>query len=219
MDQTTSPPAGSFSAADFRQRAAGRLLSAPGSLAADKVSASDFDLNPYMASQQSDPLKPAAVLVAIRDLGNHASIILTRRAASLSSHAGQIAFPGGRIDATDTGPHHTALREAHEEIGLDPGQVKVLGYLDPYRTGTGYHICPVVGIVTGGFTPVAEPGEVDQIFEVPLGFAMDPANLYIHATPWRGTTAKTYALAFEGYEIWGATAAMLKNLFDRVYRQ
>lgn len=217
MSETASAPICDFTAADLRQRGPGCLLAEPGGEA--QAGASDFDLNPHMPAWSASPLKPAAVLIAIRDLGSHASIILTRRADALSTHAGQIAFPGGRVDAGDTGPAHTALREAHEEIGLNPDQVSVVGYLDPYCTGTGYHIWPVVGIVTGGFTAVAEPGEVDHVFEVPLGFAMDPANLYIHTTLWRGATAKTYALAFEGYEIWGATAAMLKNLYDRVYRQ
>ena len=225
MSQITGLGAGEFTATGLRRRCAGRLLSEPGPMPAansgpaGRPGPSDFDLNPDMPDSTGAPLKPAAVLVAIRDLGPRASIILTRRAHGMSSHAGQIAFPGGRVDPADAGPRHTALREAREEIGLNPGQVSVLGYLDAYRTGTGYFIWPVVGIVTGAFTARPEPGEVAQVFEVPLDFAMDPANLYIHATMWGGVRRSTYALAFENHKIWGATAAMLKNLYDRVYRQ
>lgn len=225
MPDLTDLAAGDFTAGDLRRRCAGRLLDAPAPMPAPPpgrarlAGPSDFDLNPDMPDSPGAALKPAAVLVAIRDLGGHASIILTRRAHGLSSHAGQIAFPGGRVDATDIDPRHTALREAHEEIGLNPGQVSVLGYLDGYRTGTGFFIWPVVGIVSGAFTPRPEPGEVAQVFEVPLDFAMDPANLYIHATMWGGAKRSTYALAFDNHKIWGATAAMLKNLHDRVYRQ
>jgi len=225
MSEVTDLDAPDFTAGELRHRCAGSLLSAPGPMpalpdrSARRTGPSDFDLNPDMPQGTGAALKPAAVLVAIRDLGVCASIILTRRAHGLSAHAGQIAFPGGRVDPTDVDPQHTALREAHEEIGLNPGQVSVLGYLDAYRTGTGFFIWPVVGIVTGAFTPRPEPGEVDQVFEVPLDFAMDPANLYIHATMWGGAKRSTYALAFENHKIWGATAAMLKNLYDRVYRQ
>jgi 8-oxo-dGTP pyrophosphatase MutT (NUDIX family) len=177
---------------------------------------SDHDLAPGW-SPPDQPLVPASVLVALvqRDLGF--SVILTRRADTLRRHTGQIALPGGRRDPGET-PWQTALREAHEEIGLDPAFVSLAGLSTPYRTGTGYLITPVVGFVRPGFELSANPDEVADIFETPFGYLMDPANYQEQerATP-SGELRRFYATTFEDRYIWGATAGMLRSLYDRLY--
>ena len=141
---------------------------------------SDFDLSKaYGPTEVDGPLTPAAVLIALVERDHGLSVILTRRADTLRRHTGQVALPGGRRDPGET-PWQTALREAHEEIGLEPGFVSVVGLSTPYRTGTGYLITPVVGFVRPGFTLTANPDEVADIFETPFGFLMDPANLEEH---------------------------------------
>ena len=145
-------------------------------------------------------------------------MLLTRRADTLRRHTGQVAFPGGRCDPGET-PWETALREAQEEIGLDPTHVELVGLSTPYRTaGTGYQITPVVGFVSPGFTLTPNPDEVADIFETPFGFLMDPANLeqQERETP-AGDRRRFYAATWEGQYIWGATAGMLRALYDRLY--
>ena len=164
---------------------------------------------------------PAAVLVPIVT-GTPSAVLLTRRTAHLSSHAGQIALPGGRCDPGDRDAEAAALREAHEEIGLAPGAVEVIGRLPDYRTGTGYRITPVVGLVAPDVPLAPQPAEVDEIFQVPLAWLMDPARHLRHrvelgdggsrtfyAMPWRAPVDGTE----REYYIWGATAAMLRNLY------
>lgn len=182
---------------------------------------SDFRLNP--THNRSDFLgagnwpQAAAVLVPICERGGAATVILTERTKTLRAHAGQIAFPGGRKDEGDEGPTHTALREAQEEIGLEADHVTVLGFLDTYLTGTGYLVSPVVGMVSAEFVARPDPGEVADVFEVPLGFLMDPSNHQTHARDIDGKSRRFVAMPFEDRYIWGATAGMLKNLYDRVY--
>ena len=188
---------------------------------------SDFDLNPGLAAElaalaaatgaASPPLKRAAVLVPVvrRD---PLTVLLTLRTDGLSSHAGQIAFPGGKVDAADADATAAALREAEEEIGLTSAFVEPLGYLDPYRTGTGFIIHPVVALVSPGFTIIPNPGEVSDVFEVPLGFLMDAANHQRHARVWNGRERHFYAMPYEQRFIWGATAGMLRNMHERLYR-
>lgn len=159
----------------------------------------------------------AAVLVPILMRPHGTTVLLTQRAAHLNAHAGQIAFPGGRVDATDADVVATALREAQEEIALDPVHVEVLGLLPPYTTATAYVVTPVVALVAAGATWRPHPGEVAEVFEVPLPFLMDPANHVSQALAWDGRLRHWFAMPYhdgaaERY-IWGATAGMLRNLY------
>jgi len=143
--------------------------------------------------------------------------VLTQRTAHLPTHAGQIAFPGGKVDAQDADAPAAALREAHEEVGLSPGHVEVLGTLPQYITGTSFFITPVVALVRPGFALQPNPHEVDDVFEVPLDFLMDPANHRRHAYEWNGEVREWYSMPYRdgGLErfIWGATAGMLRNFY------
>jgi 8-oxo-dGTP pyrophosphatase MutT (NUDIX family) len=185
--------------------------------AADAPSRSDFDLDPAKLSDPPPALTPAAVLVGLVERPEGLSVILTRRADTLRRHTGQVALPGGRCDPGET-PWETALREAQEEIGLEPDFVTLAGLSTPYRTGTGYHVTPVVGFVAPGFTLSANPDEVADIFETPFGFLMDPANHEAREgrTP-AGDVRRFYAITWEDRLIWGATAGMLRALYDRLY--
>ena len=160
--------------------------------------------------------KPAAVLVPIIVRGNEAFVLLTQRHAALSTHAGQIAFPGGRMDEGET-PLAAALREAFEETGLHADFVEALGYLDNYLTITQFVVTPVVGLVREGFVLVPQRSEVDAIFEVPLAFLMDQNNRLKQARDWQGVTRHYYEFTYGPHRIWGATAGMIKALHDRVY--
>lgn len=159
---------------------------------------------------------PAAVLVGVLD-NNGASLLLTQRHGGLSKHAGQIAFPGGRMDAGET-PLQAALREAEEEIGLERRFVEPLGYLDGYLTVTGYFIVPVVARILPGHEFVAQTDEVDEIFDVPLQFLLDTKNRETQSREWKGMTRYYYVYPYETRHIWGATAGMIKNLSDRFER-
>ena len=180
---------------------------------------SDFDLAAGSAAgwpARDQPLKEAAVLVALVERPAGLSVILTRRADTLRSHTGQVALPGGRRDPGET-PWATALREAQEEIGLDPSHVSLAGLSTPYRTGTGYHVVPVVGFVTPPFTLSPNPDEVADIFETPFVFLMDLANYEQREgkTP-AGDERRFYAITWEDRLVWGATAGMLRALHDRL---
>jgi 8-oxo-dGTP pyrophosphatase MutT (NUDIX family) len=162
-------------------------------------------------------IRPAAVLVPLVEHDSGLTVLLTRRADALRNHSGQIAFPGGRCDPGEL-PWQTALREAEEEIGLDPAHVTLAGLSSVYRTGTGFDITPVIGFVEPGFTLTANPGEVADIFETPFAFLMDPENHQRRV--WRqadGGTRHYYAMTHEDREIWGATAGMLRELYERLY--
>ncbi|HVI32532.1 CoA pyrophosphatase [Phenylobacterium sp.] len=183
---------------------------------ADGVMRSDFDLNPERP-QPDQPLTPAAVLVGLVEREHGLSVLLTRRSDTLRRHTGQIALPGGRQDPGET-PWQTALREAEEEIGLHPSFVSVAGLSTPYRTGTGYLITPVVGFVAHGFSLTPNPDEVADIFETPFGFLMDPGNHEEHERELpTGERRRFYAMTHENRFIWGATAGMLRALYDRLY--
>ncbi|HEY0330937.1 MAG TPA: CoA pyrophosphatase [Rhodopseudomonas sp.] len=162
------------------------------------------------------PLRPAAVLIPVVD---HAepTVLLTMRAAHLADHAGQIAFPGGKIDPTDASPREAALREAEEEVGLDRSFVDPIGYLDLYATGYGFRILPLVARVRSGFDLRINKAEVDDAFEVPLAFLMNPANHQLHSRDFRGAERTYYAMPFAERNIWGATAGILRVLYERVY--
>ena len=168
-------------------------------------------------SESDRPLRRAAVLCPIVERPDGLSVILTKRTEHLKAHPGQISFPGGKIDMTDTSPMNAALREAEEEIGLRPAQVDIAGTLDPYPTGTGFLVTPFVGFVDARFRPVPEPGEVAEVFEVSLDFLMDRANHARESLVRAGKQRHFYVIMFRHYRIWGATAGMLRILSDRLH--
>jgi 8-oxo-dGTP pyrophosphatase MutT (NUDIX family) len=161
---------------------------------------------------------PAAVLVPII-AREELTVLLTQRTEHLAKHAGQISFPGGKIDADDDGPVAAALREAEEEIGLSARFIEPLGFLDSYRTGTGYRIVPVVALVQPQFTLALNVEEVSDAFEVPLAFLMDEVNHQRHAREWRGRQRQFYAIPYLNRYIWGATAGIIKNMHERLIQR
>lgn len=177
---------------------------------------SDFDLNPEFRPATRPALRDAAVLIPVIDRPEGLSVILTRRADSLASHTGQIAFPGGRLDPGE-GPVEAALREAFEEVGLEPGFVEPLGLSNRYETVTGYVVTPVVGLVRPGFELTPSPSEVAEVFETPLAFLMDPANHRRDFFERDGVRRYFYAMPWGDRYIWGATAGMLRALWNRLY--
>ena len=162
------------------------------------------------------PVRPAAVLIPVVDRPQP-TVLLTQRSAHLNDHAGQISFPGGKIDATDASPLDTALREAEEEIGLSREFVDPIGYLDLYGTSFGFRILPTLARVRPGFDLRINKSEVDDAFEVPLAFLMDPANHQVHSKEFRGIERSFYAMPFGERYIWGATAGILRVLYERIY--
>ena len=158
---------------------------------------------------------PAAVLVAVVER-LRPGVILTTRPETMRKHAGQISFPGGRIDPGDDGPIDAALREAEEEIALPREAVEVIGIADRYRTVTGFEVTPVVGIVPPGLSLTPHPGEVVDVFEAPLDYLLDPAHQQMRSAYWRGRERHYYEIEWEGRRIWGATAAMIVNLSRRL---
>jgi 8-oxo-dGTP pyrophosphatase MutT (NUDIX family) len=161
--------------------------------------------------------RPAAVLIGIVERPEGARVILTRRASHLREHSGQVAFPGGKIDARDTSPLEAALREAHEEIGLDPALTAPIGYLDAYLTGTGFRVIPVLARVSPLFEPAPDAREVEAVFEPPLAFLMRQENHQREAREWKGVLYHFHAMPWEGHKIWGATAGILHALHARLY--
>jgi 8-oxo-dGTP pyrophosphatase MutT (NUDIX family) len=171
----------------------------------------DFSLNGVMPVP--DKWRPAAVLIPLVNRPSGVTVLLTQRTEDMPSHAGQVAFPGGRCEERDVDAADTALREAEEEVGLARHFVEVVGAVDLYRTGTGFEITPVVGIVTPGFTTRADPREVADVFEVPLDHFLDEKNHRIDSRKVaEGRERRFYAMPYGERYIWGATAGMLKNL-------
>lgn len=206
--------------AEFFQRARARLRFEipPGLNDASIIPVSGDPGNDRMLQiiAQERPIRPAAVLIPVVE---HAqpTVLLTQRAAHLNDHAGQISFPGGKIDNTDVSPLDAALREAWEEIGLSREFIDPIGYLDLYGTGFGFRILPTLARVKPGFTLRINETEVDDAFEVPLSFLMDPANHQLHSREFRGIERSYYAMPFAERYIWGATAGILRVLYERIY--
>lgn len=165
---------------------------------------------------QASALRPAAVLVALIERRDGPRVLFTRRTEDLRHHAGQISFPGGRIEADDADPVAAALREAHEEVGLGAAMSSPLGYLDPFVTITGFHVYPVVATVRGDYVPRLQASEVAEAFEVPLGFLLDPGNVNELEVDWQGRRRSLLEYRYDGHRIWGATAAMLVNFRRRL---
>lgn len=176
---------------------------------------SDFDLSDERPAQPS--LRDASVLVPLVTRQAGLSVLLTRRSVDMPTHSGQIAFPGGRRQAEDVDAIATALREAREEVGLDPSHVRVLGASDPYETVTQFRVTPIVGLVSHQADFVADPREVDAIFEIPFAFFMNPANHQRHSRDYNGQTRYYYAMPYGDHYVWGATAGMLRALYLRLF--
>ena len=227
MVHSTASQEAAFSPAGFRELAQRALAAVPphdsAPDGAPPPGPSDFDLNPEL---RADPARvspaafaaarPAAVLIPAiaRPV---VTLLFTRRTDHLPKHAGQIAFPGGKAEPHDAGPLATALREAHEEIGLDPALVEPLGTLDCYLTGTGYRITPVVALVDPRLRLTLDRNEVADTFEVPLPFLMDTANYQRHTRAVGGAERHFHAVPFGDRFIWGATAGILRNMHARLF--
>jgi 8-oxo-dGTP pyrophosphatase MutT (NUDIX family) len=198
----------------LRNRAATRLHRHPPALA----SRSDFDLNPGLLEELGGhgQTVPAAVLVPIVTRPSGLTVLLTQRTEHLAKHSGQVAFPGGKVDADDADALAAALRETEEEIGIVPGAIEPIGFLDIYRTGTGFTISPAVGLLVEGYTLSLNQAEVADAFEVPLAFLLDPANHQRQSREWRGRTRHFYAMPYAGRNIWGVTAGIIRNLYERL---
>ncbi|NDW54349.1 CoA pyrophosphatase [Aliiroseovarius sp. PrR006] len=185
-------------------------LSLPG------TGSSDFDLSPGVKPLVGRKLRPAGVLMPFVETRTGLELVLTKRSSALKHHPGQIAFPGGKRDEIDTDIRATALREAHEEIGLSPTHVEVLGQLPEHETVTGFTVTPVLGLVTTEFTPVVEPGEVEEAFRVPFDHVADLAKFSKQGRFWQGQMRWYETVPIGPYYIWGATARMLRGLAERL---
>ena len=200
-----------FSAEDFRLRAA--IDRGPH----EEYDYGDHRFNPdHPRVTGPRQLRDAAVLIPVVDHGPEATVILTKRAETLTDHSGQVAFPGGRIDPTDASPEAAALREAEEEIGLDPGHVEIVGRMPDYVSGSGYRIAPVLSIVRPGFRLSINEHEVDAAFEVPLRFLMDPANHTQDSREFDSRRWVYYDMPYGGQRIWGVTAGIIRTLYERL---
>lgn len=200
----------------LRERLINRLKPVDAWSSDARAARSDFDLNPD-AARPERRLRPAAVLVPVIARADGATVLMTRRADTLASHTGQIAFPGGRLDAGETAVA-AALREAFEEVALDPGVVEVLGIGDAYETGTGFLITPVVGWLAQPPRTKASPGEVAEVFEAPWDFLMEPGNHRRDFYDRDGEARRWFwAVPYEERYIWGVTAGILRALHARLY--
>lgn len=201
-----------FSAKEFRHRASRQAAAGGGD------AYGDHRLNPDIFSAfPRESLSGAAVLVPVVDRGSEATVLLTKRTEGLRSHSGQVAFPGGRIDPEDASVEDAALREAVEEIGLEPQFVETVGRLPDYIAGSGFLITPVLSVVTPGFRLRLNPDEVDDAFEVPLRFLMDPANHVQDSRIWNNKERFFYRMPYQDWMIWGITAGIIHGMYERLY--
>jgi 8-oxo-dGTP pyrophosphatase MutT (NUDIX family) len=219
-DSLSAAPADAATASFF-DRARERLnLDVPAALtdpAAQGVRRGDLDLDPVSWERAGvSATKPASVLVPVVDR-SEPTVLLTLRTSDLTSHAGQIAFPGGRIEPSDASPVAAAMREAREEIGLAPMLIEPIGYLDLYLTFSGFRILPTVARVKPDFSLNLNPAEVVEAFEVPLAFLMTSANYQRKTRDWKGIARDYYAIPYRDHYIWGITAGILRNLYERIY--
>ena len=198
---------------DFLERLSSRLIATD----AHDDSPIGGDLH-LVDSRNGKPLRDAGVLIGVVDRGdNDLHVILTERPKSMPTHAGQVALPGGKVDPSDEGPIQAALREAKEEVGVDPRFVDIKGVADRYVTGTGFRITPVVGILPPEFIAIPDPHEVDDVFETPLSFLMNPDNHIEKSTFWNGKDRTYLEMPHNGRYIWGVTAGVLRSLYERLY--
>lgn len=204
-----------FSAADFRRRV---LEEGDGVAQLDVDDNGDHILNPGVrVTGEGIRLKDAAVLVPVVDYGDHAHVIFTLRTATLRKHSGQISFPGGGIDGDDGSPEEAALRETEEEIGLSRSYIETVGRLPDYISGTGFRIKPVLSVVKPGFELTLNPTEVADVFEVPLGFLMDPENHRRGSRIFQGRERFFYEMPYGERYIWGITAGITRSIYERFY--
>lgn len=202
-----------FTLDELRERVSQRLNYS------DDEQIGDFTHDPDMRQWvMSRATKDAAILMPLVERQGEVSLLLTKRTDQLISHSGQVAFPGGKIDADDEGPEAAALREAHEEVGLATDQVEILGRLPDYFTGSGYKIAPIIGIMNENAVVEANPDEVDYVFEVPLSFLMNPDNHLRGSRIFEGRERHFYEMPFGEHYIWGITAGMIRVLYDRLYK-
>ena len=206
--------------ANFFERARRRLaLDAPPALDDPNVipDKGDHELNLEMKALWAvRPIRPAAVLVPVVDRAEP-TVLLTQRAIHLPQHPGQISFPGGKIEPTDETPLAAALREAEEEVGLDASVVDPIGYLDLYMTTQGFRIVPLLARIAPDYRLTLNASEVDEAFEVPLQFLMEPGNHQKHSRDWEGIKRYYFEIPFEHRKIWGVTAGILRNLYEKIY--
>lgn len=224
MSPKIETKSGVFTADDFKRRAI--LRAVPLEKAADMAKNDaafygDHLLNPDFGLIPPPPggLRLASVLVGVIDREPGATVILTLRSADMPTHAGQIAFPGGRMDSRDATLIDTALREAGEEIGLTPEDATPLGLIEAYRTRTGFRIVPVLAMVAPTFTAVPQEREVADVFEVPLEFLMNEGNHQRHSREWEGRQRHFYAMPYGERYIWGVTAGILRAIYERLYAE
>jgi len=189
----------------------GVLLNAP----SGEIGHDDYDLHPELRPSLQIAAVDAAVLLPVI-MRSEPTILFTQRTAHLAKHSGQVSFPGGRSEAGDLSPAQTALRETLEETGIEPAFISVAGYLPRYRTGTGFDISPVVGVLSDGFTLAPNPDEVAEAFEAPLAYFLDPANRRLETRVWGGRERSFYVFSPDGRTIWGATAAILVDFAARL---
>jgi 8-oxo-dGTP pyrophosphatase MutT (NUDIX family) len=189
----------------------GVLLNAP----PGEIGHDDYDLHPELRPPLQIAAVDAAVLLPVI-MRSEPTILFTQRTAHLAKHSGQVSFPGGRSEAADLSPAQTALRETLEETGIEPAFISVAGYLPRYRTGTGFDISPVVGVLSDGFTLAPNPDEVAEAFEAPLAYFLDPANRRLETRIWGGRERSFYVFSPDGRTIWGATAAILVDFAARL---
>lgn len=204
-----------FTAADFRRRV---LQDGEGVAEREDADHGDHVLNPGVRlSGEGIRLKDAAVLVPVVQHDGEARVIFTQRTATLRKHSGQISFPGGGIDPEDASPEAAALRETYEEIGIDGSFIETVGRMPDYVSGTGFRIKPVLSVVRPGFELTLNPTEVDEVFEVPLSFLMDPANHRRGSRIFQGKERFFYEIPYGERYIWGITAGIVRSIYERFY--